>query len=175
MDEIIDVIDENSGLKTGKTIMKSVAHKNGIWHSSVHLIIVSKDKSKILFQKRCNRKKFFPNMWDIAVGGHIAHGEDDYTALKREMLEELGLYLEKYSYEKLGVFKEKLCNNGIISNEFVYTYIIYDDIDTNELKLQEEEVECVKWFNRDELNNLIINKKIINHKGEYEILNTLLK
>lgn len=175
MDELVDIYDSDSGLKTGEFINKSEAHKKGIWHSSIHLIIINKDKNKILLQKRCNIKKFFPNMWDVAVGGHISHGEDDYIALKREMKEELGLKIDDYSCKKIGIFKEELSNNGIISNEFVYTYIIYADIDINSLKLQKEEVEQVNWFNKIEFNDLINNKKIIYHDKEYKIVNNILK
>ena len=174
MDEIIDIIDEFSGLKTGKTISKKEAHKNGIWHSSIHLIIVNKDRTKTLFQKRCQEKKFFPNTLDIAVGGHITQGENEICALERELKEELGLDLRNYKYEKLCTFKEKLYNNNIKSYEFVHTFIIYDDIDINEIKLQKEEVEYVKWITKEELNKLITNGNVINHKEEYEILNNIL-
>lgn len=57
----IDVIDELTGEKTGEVISKNQAHEEGIWHSSVHLLIVSKDHKKTLLQKRCANKRLYPN------------------------------------------------------------------------------------------------------------------
>ena len=48
MDEIIDILDEETGLPTGETISKKEAHKTGVWHGSVHIWIISEDKKKIL-------------------------------------------------------------------------------------------------------------------------------
>lgn len=170
MDEIIDIVDEYTGKITGDTIGKNEAHRLGIWHSSIHLIVISKDRDKILLQKRCKEKKFFPNVWDVTVGGHIASGENDLEALRRELKEELGLDLEDYSYEKIGVIKEKLTNNGIISNEFVHIYLICDDIDIDNIRLQVEEVEDIRWFTKKEFERLIQDDMVINHVKEYKTL-----
>ena len=69
--------------KTGEVIDKSSAHRLGIWHSAIHLIIVNKDSTKVIFQKRAKNKDFYPNMWDISVGGHIKSNEIDIEAAKR--------------------------------------------------------------------------------------------
>ena len=70
MEELVNVYDEKTEEKTDKIITKTEAHENGIWHSAIHIIIINKEKTKVLLQKRCEAKKFFPNMWDISVGGH---------------------------------------------------------------------------------------------------------
>ena len=174
MEEIIDVLDEQTGEKTGETILKSQAHRVGIWHGAIHLLIVSKDKTKTLLQKRCEQKKLYPNTWDVAVGGHISAGEDDLISTKRELQEELGLNPDNYTIERLDRVKETLINNGIISNEFVSLFIIYADIDIKDLKLQVEEVSEAKWVTKKELNNLIKEKAILPHVRDYEILNNIL-
>ena len=56
MEEMIDVLDGETGKLTGKVISKKEAHKKGIWHSSIHILIVNKDCTKTLLQKRCERK-----------------------------------------------------------------------------------------------------------------------
>lgn len=174
MDEIIDILDENGNL-TGKTISKDEAHSKGIWHRSIHILIVNKDKTKTLFQKRCDQKKLYPNTWDIAVGGHISHGEAPLEAAKRELKEELGLDNNNYLLNELEIIKENLTIDNINSNEFIYTYIIFSDIDINEIILQQEEVSEVKWINKEEMNNLITNKQVIPHIKTYKILNDILK
>ena len=175
MDEMIDVLDEHSGEKTGEVISKNEAHSKGIWHGSIHVLIVNNDKSKTLLQKRCAEKKLYPNTWDIAVGGHISAGEDDITSAKRELEEELGLNPEELKIEKVDRITEKLVNNGVISNEYVSIFIVYADIDINDITLQVEEVSEAKWCTKEELNEFINNKTIIPHVREYEILNEILK
>ena len=174
MDEIIDVLDEFTGEKTGETISKNIAHSKGIWHGSIHVLIVNNDKTKTLLQKRCAEKKLYPNTWDIAVGGHISAGEDDITSAKRELEEELGLNPEELKIEKVDRVPEKLTNNGVISNEYVSIFIVYADIDINDIKLQVEEVSEAKWCTKEELNKFIDDKVIIPHVREYEILNEIL-
>ena len=98
MEEMIDVLDVFTGEKTGEVISKNEAHRTGIWHGSIHVLIVNNDKSKTLLQKRCSEKKLYPNAWDIAVGGHISAGEDDITSAKRELEEELGLNSDELNY-----------------------------------------------------------------------------
>lgn len=174
MEEMIDILDETTGNLTGKVVSKNEAHKTGLWHGSIHILIVNKDKTKTLLQKRCAQKKLYPNIWDIAVGGHISAGETPFNSATRELQEELGLDINDYDIVEADRIKEQLTNNGIISNEFVSIYIIYGDIDISKIKLQEEEVSEAKWVSKQELNELIKKREILPHVREYEILNTLL-
>jgi len=175
MDEIIDILDEITGQKTGKTISKNEAHRTGEWHGSIHVLIVDNNKEKTLLQKRCANKKLYPNTWDIAVGGHISAGEDALLSAKRELEEELGLNSDNYEIKYLETTKEKLNNNGVISNEFVSIFIVYSDINIADIKLQVEEVTEAKWCTKEELNEFVKNEQILPHIREYEILNEILK
>lgn len=175
MDEIIDVLDENTGEKTGQTISKDEAHQKGIWHGAIHILVINKDKTKTLLQKRCKEKKLYPNTWDVSVGGHIGSGEDTLTSAKRELEEELGLNANDYNLELVEIVKEQLNNNGIISNEFMHTFVIYSDIELLDIKVQKEEVSDVKWVTKEELNNLIDENKVVPHTKAYQILSDILK
>ena len=175
MDEMIDVLDEFTGEKTGEVISKNEAHKRGIWHGSIHVLIISKDKRKTLLQKRCKDKKLYPNMWDIAVGGHISSGEDDLTSAKREIEEELGLNPNNFKIEKVDRITEKFVNNGVNSNEYVSVFVVYEDININDIKLQVEEVSEAKWCSKVELNKYIENEEIIPHVHEFKLLNELME
>lgn len=175
MDELIDVLDEKTGEKIGKTISKKEAHRIGTWHGSIHILIVNSEHDKTLLQKRCESKDLYPNTWDIAVGGHISAGEDDVTSVKRELEEELGLNSSHYELKFIEKNQEKLNNNGVISNEYVSIFVVYADINVNDIVLQEEEVSEIKWCSKEELNSFIKDNNIIPHVREYEILNELLK
>lgn len=174
MDEIIDILDEKTGEKTGKTISKKEAHRTGVWHGAIHIIIVDKEHNKTLLQKRCAQKQLYPNTWDIAVGGHISAGESDLISAERELEEELGLNPSDYEIKFVEKVQEKFNNNGVISNEYVSIFVVYADIDVNAIVLQEEEVSEIKWCSKDELNDFIDKKIIIPHVREYEILNEIL-
>ena len=155
MDELIDIVDAKTGEPTGETIYKSQAHKEGIWHRAIHILIVNKDRTKTLLQRRCDTKPLYPNMWDIAVGGHIGAGEDPLEAAKRELGEELGLDITEYEVEFVGKSQEDFNNNGVHSREWVSNYVLYGDINLENIKLQNSEVSAAGWFTKEELNEKI--------------------
>lgn len=173
MGEMIDIYNPDTMEKTGEIIDKLAAHRLGVWHSSIHLIIMNKDKTKVLFQKRSNNKDLYPNMWDISVGGHIMSKESDKEAVKRELKEELGI--ESSNVEFIKKYKEELINNGIDSKEIVSLFIMYTDDKEKKFKLQKEEVSKIKWFTKIEMEELIKDRKVIPHTEEYNLLRDILK
>lgn len=173
--ELVDVYDSIVGSKTGEVISKDEAHSKGIWHSAIHILIINKDKNKILLQKRCADKKLYPNRWDISVGGHISSGEEPLTSAHRELEEELGLNPEKLEFKFIKRIKEEFINNGVNSKEFVYIYLIEEDINIKDIVLQKEEVSEAKWFSKEEFYKLIEKKQIINHYQEFELLRNIFK
>lgn len=173
MDEIVELLDE-FGNSTNKPISKEEAHQKGLWHKAIHVLIVNKDKTKILIQKRTKTKKIYPNIWDISVGGHVTYNEDTLTSAKRELEEELGLNPNNYELKEISKIKESLTPNNLISNEFVTIYLMIEDLDINKIVLQKEEVAEIKWVTKTELNQLVQRKEIIPHIHEYELLNEIL-
>ncbi len=45
---------------------------------------------KMLLGRRSAHRRSFPGMWDV-IGGHVEPGEDNVSALVRELREELGI------------------------------------------------------------------------------------
>ncbi len=174
MEEMVDVYDSLTGEKTGEVISKNEAHSKGVWHSSIHILLVNKEKNKILLQKRCADKKLYPNRWDITVGGHIRAGEEPLVSAHRELEEELGLDSKNYEFKFLNKIKEEFINNGVNSKEFVYVYLIEADVDVKNITLQKEEVSEARWFKKQEFLDLIEKKQIINHWQEFEMLKDIL-
>ena len=52
--------------------------------------------------------------------------------------------------------------------ELVQVYLLKKDIDIEDIKLQAEEVECVKWFNYDEFIKLLYSEEFCNHDKTYK-------
>ncbi len=145
MDELIDIVDEN-GNYTGKTCLKSVAHKHGYFHPTVHIWIYT-DNNKILLQKRAATKKVFPGLWDISVAGHVAAGENITRAALREVKEEINFTIFPKNLIKIGTRKHQIKHpNGIIDNEFHHVFITELTVPITTLARQETEVDALKLF-----------------------------
>lgn len=168
MDEYIEKLDFN-GSGTGKKILKSEAHKNGILHSTIHLWCIQPN-GNVLFQKRHSQKENFPDYWDVSVAGHISFGEEPLEALRRECKEEIGLKINLDQLHSIGTFYQKhFIHSGFIDNEkhYVYLYVILN----NELTfvLQKSEVSAVKWFPLSKIYDLSKNNIIpfVPHSPSY--------
>lgn len=170
MDEWVDILDE-AGMPTGKTALKSEAHKMGWYHPTVHIWCYSKDH-RVLLQRRGALKRTFPNLWDVSVAGHMAAGESPTSAALREVKEEIGLAIRPEELHKIGIFK---CiqhhENGIVDAEFHHTFLMCLDPDGIELIPQEEEVDSLHWFTLGrliaEVEDPNLNSNHVPHDPEY--------
>lgn len=140
MNELIDVLDAD-GNYTGESIMKSEAHKHGLFHSTVHVWFYTKN-DQILIQQRGKNKDTHPLLWDVSVAGHVGAGEAIEMSAVREVLEEIGLVIRKEQLQKVGVFKSiQKHHDQLIDCEFHHTFICELNKPLNHLKKQDEEVE----------------------------------
>ncbi len=145
MDELIDILTPE-GKSTGKTALKSEAHKNGWFHATVHIWLFTSDE-KILLQKRALTKKVFPGLWDISVAGHVGAGEDILTSAKREVFEEIGLQLDEKDLIKIGPRIHQVSHaNGIQDNEHHHVFIAELKVPLSKLTIQVEEVDDIKLY-----------------------------
>jgi len=151
MEEIIEVCDSN-GNYTGQKLPRNEIHKNKLWHRTVHVQILDKNK-RALFQLRSMDKDSFPNKLDISAAGHVSAGEKIITAALRELEEELGLRLDESRLQYIADFaSDQVMPNGDADREIQSFYIAR--IDENEkltLKIQESEVQKILWFTGQEL------------------------
>jgi len=153
--EYIDIVDESGNL-TGEVLEKGIAHNLGKWHVTSHVWIYN-SKGEILFQKRALTKSTFPGLWDISVAGHISTGETAEVGACREVLEEVGLEIDAKDLEKVFVFKESHHHKDIdwYNNEFHHVFLYKYEGSIDDLVLQEEEVDDVRFLSiNDFLNEL---------------------
>ncbi len=149
--ETLDIIDEQ-GNPTGQTIDRSIAHRIGILHRTAHvwLFRIKNGRVQVLLQKRSKNKDSYPGCYDISSAGHIPAGVDFITSALRELKEELGLTVDVseliYCGRRRIQYKEEFYGVPFVDNQISNVYMIFKDIETSMLLLQEEEVEEVIWM-----------------------------
>lgn len=132
--------------KTDRTMIRGEDFKEGDYHMVVHICIFNSD-GQMLIQQRQPFKEGWSNLWDITVGGSSVKGDNSQRAIERELEEELGI---KMSFENV---RPHLTINS--NHRFDDVYLIEKDIDINDLSLQYEEVQAVKWASKEEIISMI--------------------
>ena len=154
--EIFDVCDEN-GCPTGETVERSLAHREGVLHRTAHVwLIREKDgRIQILLQKRSRNKDSFPGLYDTSSAGHVPAGSAVLPSALRELEEELGLRAAAEDLEYAGRFRiqyEKRFHGAPFrDNEVAWVYVCRRPVAIEALRLQEDEVEEVRWFDLEEV------------------------
>jgi len=156
MEEYFDVLS-NIGEYTGEVESRKICHQKGLWHRAVVVFIITPDNKKILLQKRSKNKRLWPDLWDVTAGGHVLAGEIGYQAVIRETKEEIGIDINKNDLEFIGSSISETISGDIINRHFNEFYIVHKNVDIKDIKLQEEEVQDIKWFDKEEVERRIKN------------------
>ena len=143
--ELVDI----NGNKTGKIITHIEARNpnnipEGHYIAVVGVVIMNSNK-EILLQKRSRFKRANPNKWGIC-GGKVDLGETLLEAGIRETLEEIGILLNKEELKFLSMDANEKSHFTV--------YYVRKNVDLKKCKLQEEELEEVKYFKIEELQDL---------------------
>jgi len=143
--ELWDVYDINRN-KTNETMVRGEPIEKNNYHLVVHVCVFNSD-GEMLIQQRQPFKEGWSNMWDITVGGSAIKGDTSQSAAERELFEEIGLRVD---FKNIRPHITMNFNNG-----FDDIYLIEQDVDINELSLQYEEVQKVKWASKEEIFSMI--------------------
>ena len=139
--ELWDVYDINRN-KTDKTMVRGEPFEKDNYHLVVHICIFN-SKGEMLIQQRQPFKEGWSNMWDITVGGSAIKNETSQSAAERELFEEIGLKVD------LKNIRPHITIN--FNDGFDDFYLIEREVNINELSLQYEEVQKVKWASKEEI------------------------
>lgn len=146
--EKYELVDKN-GNKTGK-ILTQIEFRDinniptGQYISVVGVVIIN-ENNEILLQKRSKCKKVNPGKWGIC-GGKVEIGETTLDAGIRETFEEIGIALNKSELKFLSTAKNEKAHFTV--------YYVRKNVDINKCKIQEDELEELRYFKIEELENL---------------------
>ena len=155
--ELWDLYNENREL-TGRTHVRSEKIPEGLYHLVVH-VWIRNSRGEYLISKRSADRPTFPLMYEC-VGGSALAGEDSLTAALREVIEEVGIELDKergrVAYSVVG----RVLNGrkfGDILDVWVFDY----DGEADLGKATTKEVAEVKWMSVEEIKALAEDKKLV--------------
>lgn len=134
--EKVDIVDKN--LKPLYSTTKAVAHKKGLLHPTIIAEVIN-SKGEWLLVKQAGHKQD-AGRYVSPVGGHIKSGESEIDALKREVLEEVGL--KNFKYRRIGqhIYNRKV--KGKVENHY---FIIYEIYSNGKVTLNEESIDYVRF------------------------------
>lgn len=152
--EYRDLYNEAKEL-TGKRILKGETVPLGYYYITV-VVFIENSNNELLLQ--INNKY---NLWSF-TGGHPKSGESSLEGIVAEVKEELNLDILEDELELFHIIKT--------DDDFVDLYYLKKDIDINSIVMQKEEVSAVRWFNSNELDNIIISGKMLpSHEQFYNL------
>lgn len=140
--EIIDLY--NNARQIVRTAEKHEPIPDGLNKVAVHIWVVN-SKGEFLLQQRLATAKKLPNMWG-QIGGGVQTGETSWDACVRECSEEMGLTPTLKNSILVGTWKRP--------NDFVDVWLVYSDVNVNDLKLQPSEVQNAKWASRQDIEQM---------------------
>lgn len=135
--------------------MKDIRYKenNYQFHYRTSAIIYNKDKTKILLFKSSNRDFY------MLPGGKVNELESSEDALKREVQEETGLEIKIIDFK---CFSECVVTDKEMTYqqvEVIYEASYNDEINNDEFNGLEGNWILFKWFNINNLDNILIEPK----------------
>jgi len=152
--ELLDIYNDE-GIKTGRTIIRGdkTAKLSPNEHIAIAVIFIENSNGQYLIQKTSKEKGGEYS----STGGHITTGETPLSTIIREVEEELGITISEDEIESY----------DYMNYDMPLRYIFYTkkDIDLNQIKVQKEEVDYVKYMTLDEIEELINNNTMLKSHG----------
>lgn len=148
---LVDQYDNKIGL-----MPKMEAHEKALLHRAFSVFVLN-DKGEMMLQQRAESKYHSPGLWTNTCCSHQRDGEDNISAGKRRLMEEMGFVTE---LEELFSFTYKAAfDNGLTEHEFDHVMQGYY---TGEPNINPVEVASWKWMKAQD-----VKKDIENHPENY--------
>ena len=149
MEEQVILVDENDN-QIG-LMPKMEAHEKALLHRAFSVFVLN-EKGEMMLQQRAHSKYHSPGLWTNTCCSHQRDGEDNITAGKRRLMEEMGFVTE---LEELFSFTYKAAfDNGLTEHEFDHVMQGYFE---GEPDINLDEVASWKWMSPKEVKEDIKN------------------
>lgn len=136
MDERVDIINEADEIIGDMT--KQEAHEKGLLHRCVLALLVTPKEEWIFVRQAADRQD--AGQFVFPMGGHVMAGEAVEDALRREVMEELGL--NDFEHKSIGSYTYRRTILGRDENHHFKCFEIYSPTEPN---LGAEAVEYRKF------------------------------
>ena len=124
---------------------KMEAHFKGVLHRAFSVIIFN-SSGEMMLQKRASTKYHTPNLWSNTCCSHQREKENNISAGKRRLREEMGFVTNLYDFDSF-IYHVSF-SNGLIEHEYDHILLgVYNGIP----KINPDEVDEWKWISIDEL------------------------
>ncbi|AEG00464.1 NUDIX hydrolase [Methylomonas methanica] len=140
--ELLAVVDEHDCIINHRP--RREIHTLSLRHRAVHILVFN-DSGQLLLQKRSLKKDLNKGLWDTSAAGHVDQGETYAVCAPRELTEELGV-----STALTALFK--LEPTPALGMEFIQ---VYECRHNGPFNLAEEEIDEIRWLNRDEVDKRV--------------------
>lgn len=141
-----------AGELTDTVLIRGEQIPKGLYHLVCEVLVRHIDGS-FLCMKRSADKEFFGGYYEATAGGSALFGETPLVCMKRELLEETGIFCEEFTEIGRRVIEE--------SKAIFYNYICTVDCDKAAVSLQEGETEGYTWMSEAEFVSFINSGEMI--------------
>ena len=149
--EYFDIRNEKGEI-TGEVKERSLVHRDGDLHGTVHIWVVRETAGSydVLLQKRSSHKDSFPDCYDISSAGHVEAGCDYLESALRELKEELGIEASAQDLEYFGMHEgyveTEFYGKPFKNHEISAMYLYRKPVTIEALNLHQEEVSSVMFM-----------------------------
>ena len=145
--ELLLCFDESGNIASPQ--IRSVAHQKPykIWHAVVNVWVIN-DQANILCTRRAPHVSGNPRKWQTYVGGHVKSDSNFPETVTRELVEEIGLKVDKNNLKivekgRREDFKHVFQSYAVLFNE-----------DLSKLNFSDGEIDEAKWISFQEYQRL---------------------
>ena len=141
--EYLNLYDKSGNITTEKGIRGVKSDKL----VGIVIIFIENSKGDFLIQKTSSaRSSIF-----ATTGGHVSFGSTFEESVINEVKEELGIDITNENFVEV---------NTYIRDCYIQkVYYLKKDIDINDIKIQEDEVDYIEWLSKEKINELIKNNE----------------
>jgi isopentenyl-diphosphate Delta-isomerase len=139
-EELVVLLDER-GEAIGTTPKRSVHHADTPLHLAFSCYLFD-DSGRLLMTRRALHKPTWPGAWTNSVCGHPSPGEPIEDAVRRRVLDEVGVRAEGIRLMLPGFRYRAVMPNGVVENEMCPVFVAST---SDDLAPDPDEVDDAAW------------------------------